>query len=189
MALAADVPDVLLAVRDGPARPRHRRSSAMWTRMFPARSSQRTRHALTELDPASNPVRALDPHRHARGRAAVRPARGELRHHSRQSRPAGVALRVARGVPRVDPTRARFDRFNLSDVFEYVSPEHYERTLEVDRRLQPAGRPARLLEHARAAPASAEPGRAPAAAGRPGRRAARTDRAFFYSAFRLEEVQ
>ena len=60
---------------------------------------------------------------------------------------------------------------------------------EVDRPLQPAGRPARLLEHAGAAP----PARSLAARLRPLDDLAdalhRTDRAFFYSAFRLEEVQ
>ena len=60
----------------------------------------------------------------------------------------------------------QFDRFNLSDVFEYVSPEHYQRTLEFDRPLQSSGGQTRVLEHAGAAPQTASTGVASAAAGR-----------------------
>ena len=67
----------------------------------------RTRHALTVLDPADNPVRALDPHRHARRRAAMCASRRALRDHPRQPRPARMALPVARGFPRAIATGAR----------------------------------------------------------------------------------
>ena len=83
----------------------------------------------------------------------------------------------------------RFDRFNLSDVFEYVSPEHYRRTLNS---IVGCSRPGARLAYwnmlvPRRRPRSLAPRLRPlddlADA------LHRTDRAFFYSAFRLEEVQ
>ena len=88
----------------GPARARHR--------LLPlrGRGCSRCNPPTNEacIDGARSGVqslRPLDPHRHARGRAAVRLAGGELRHHSSESRQAGVARGVARGVPAVDPPR------------------------------------------------------------------------------------
>ena len=85
--------------------------------------------------------------------------------------------------------RARFDRFNLSDVFEYVSVEHYHRMLEaILRRSRPGARlaywnmlaPRRRPDHLARSPAAA---RRSGAAG-----FICAIKAFFYSAFRVEEV-
>jgi S-adenosylmethionine-diacylglycerol 3-amino-3-carboxypropyl transferase len=81
------------------------------------------------------------------------------------------------------------DRFNLSDLFEYVSIDHYHRTLESILRCGRRGgrlvywnmlaarrRPERLADRLRPLDAVAET-------------LHRSDRAFFYSAFRVEEMQ
>ena len=164
-----------------------RSSSATSKGTSPRRSSS----APARADGAGSgrqPLRALDPDRHARRGAALRAARRSIRHDPRPPRSPRVALRVGRGVPRTFRPSA-FDRFNLSDLFEYVSVEHYHRMLESILAAQPTRRPARVLEHAGAATA---PG-ALAARLRPlddlGRVACISrDRAFFYSAFRVEEV-
>jgi S-adenosylmethionine-diacylglycerol 3-amino-3-carboxypropyl transferase len=82
-----------------------------------------------------------------------------------------------------------FDRFNLSDLFEYVSLEHYHRMLESILKCSRTG--ARLAYWNMLAPRR-----------RPDYLAHRlcplddlaetlhqSDRAFFYGAFRLEQVQ
>ena len=80
------------------------------------------------------------------------------------------------------------DRFNLSDLFEYVSVEHYHRMLEAMVRrsrpgarlaywnmLAPRQRPASMANRLRSLDELAA-------------RLHLADRAFFYSAFRVEEV-
>jgi S-adenosylmethionine-diacylglycerol 3-amino-3-carboxypropyl transferase len=148
----------------------------------------RTRYAATELDPADNPYM-----------------------HWILTGTHGDALPCALRAEHFDTIRARldrlewhrtsieeflgrsderdFDRFNLSDVFEYVSPDHYERVLEMIVRrgrrgarlaywnlLAPRRRPEALADRIRSCDDLAQ-------------RLHEADRAFFYSAFRVEEVQ
>ena len=179
MAMAAPVPRLLLANRDGAPRPR--------SGILPLRGEGRG-HVDPRADDARaagarsvrQPVRALDSHRHARRRAAVRAARGALRHDSRRSRSSGMALPVDGGVSRSfrcvrvralqpeRPVRIRADRPLPPDA-------------GIDRAMQPPGRaPRRRPEHL-------------AHRLRPLDEVAealhRSDRAFFYSAFRVEQVQ
>ena len=171
VALAPAVPDLLLALRDGPARPR---SGVLPLRRGDVAASilERTRHALTRAGSGGQSVRALDPHRHARRRAALRASCRALRDDPRPPRSARVALPVGRGVPRAICPGASVDRFNLSDLFEYVSLEHYHRMLEAIVRRSRPRRAARLLEHAGAAAAARQHARPSSAARRPGRPAA-----------------
>ena len=148
----------------------------------------RTRHALTELDPSTNPyVHWILTGTHGDVLPCALRAenfeiiRGNLDRLEWHELSIEEYLARSRGV--------RLDRFNLSDVFEYVSPAHYERTLRSIVRcsrsggrlaywnmLVPRRRPWRLARELR-----------------PLDDLARTlhfsDRAFFYSAFRVEEVQ
>jgi S-adenosylmethionine-diacylglycerol 3-amino-3-carboxypropyl transferase len=147
----------------------------------------RARNALTALDPAENPYLhwiltgqhgaalplALRPEHFATIRANL--DRLEWRQQSLED----FAATAAPGS---------VDRFNLSDVFEYVAPAAYEATLE---RLLRVARPgARLAYWNMLAPRS----RPEALAGRLrplaelAARLHQADKAFFYSAFVVEEV-
>jgi S-adenosylmethionine-diacylglycerol 3-amino-3-carboxypropyl transferase len=147
----------------------------------------RARHALTELDPAANPYLhwiltgqhgdalplALRPEHFATIRANL--DRLEWRQQSLEDF-------AAHATPR------SVDRFNLSDIFEYVSPAAYQATLE---RLLTVARPgARLAYWNMLAPRSRPEALADRL--RPladlAARLHRADRAFFYSAFIVEEV-
>jgi S-adenosylmethionine-diacylglycerol 3-amino-3-carboxypropyl transferase len=89
----------------------------------------------------------------------------------------------------MDRSRGRqFDRFNLSDVFEYMSLDHYQRLLGAIHRCSRAGarlvywnmlvprrRPEHLVERLRSLDDLADTLHA-------------SDRAFFYGAIRVEEV-
>ena len=82
-----------------------------------------------------------------------------------------------------------FDKYNLSDIFEYVSPAHYEHLLGAIARAGRAG--GRLAYWNMLAPR-----RRPPALGdqlRPlddlARRLHALDKAFFYGAFVVEEIQ
>lgn len=80
------------------------------------------------------------------------------------------------------------DRFNLSDVFEYVSAEHYQQILE---RLARAGRPGgRLAYWNLLVPRSRPPALADRLRPLPevAERLHRADKTFFYGAFVLEEI-
>ena len=148
---------------------------------------ERTRHALTELDPATNPYVhwiltgshgdalpcALRPEHFDTIRANL--DRLECRHVSLEEF-------TSRSGP------AAFDRFNLSDVFEYLSPERYDELLQAILRCSrpgarlaywnvfvPRRRPEHLASRLRSLDVLAN-------------RLHATDRAFFYSAFRVEEV-
>lgn len=147
----------------------------------------RTRYALTALDPAANPylqwvltgthTTALPFALRAENFDAIRRnldrlewSRGSIEEY----------LDAHRDV--------RVDRFNLSDIFEYMSPENYQRLLE---RLIAASNPgARLAYWNMLAPRS----RSEALAGRlrPKAELARElfarDKAWFYSRFVVEEV-
>jgi S-adenosylmethionine-diacylglycerol 3-amino-3-carboxypropyl transferase len=148
---------------------------------------QRTRYALTELNPAENPYLqwiltgthqtalpyALRPENFDAIRANL--DRLEWR---RQSLEEYLATAEAHSI----------DRFNLSDVFEYVSREQYARLLA---RLADVGRPGgRLLYWNMLAPR----GYLDALAHRLwplealAERLHRQDKAFFYSALIIEEI-
>jgi S-adenosylmethionine-diacylglycerol 3-amino-3-carboxypropyl transferase len=148
---------------------------------------QRTRHALTTLNPADNPyVHWILTGQHGdvlpyalreENFDAIRSRldRLEWRHQSLRG-----FLAVDRGI--------RFDRCNLSDVFEYVSPDEYEALLSQLTRVCRPG--ARLVYWnmlaPRTRPASLAGVLHPAA-----ERAARLhpeDRAFFYSRLVIENV-
>jgi S-adenosylmethionine-diacylglycerol 3-amino-3-carboxypropyl transferase len=149
---------------------------------------RRTRHALTELDPSDNPyVHWILTGTHGTALpCALRPEHFET---------------IRRRIDRLEWRRqsleeflatsadAALDRLNLSDVFEYVSPDHYHRTLELivgrSRRgarlaywnmLAPRRRPDTLSD--RLHPLDDLSGRLHL-----------EDKAFFYSAFRVEEVR
>lgn len=148
---------------------------------------RRTRHALRELDPAANPYvhwiltgthgDALPCALRAEHFDTIRGRLDRLAWH-RVSLEAFLAGTPPRSI----------DRFNLSDVFEYVSLEHYHRLLEAiagaARRggrlaywnmLAPRRRPEPMADRLRPLDDLAA-------------RLHAIDRAFFYSAFRVEEV-
>ncbi len=153
-----------------------------------SRILERTRHALTVQDPASNPYLCWilhGDHRYALPRAlraenfdAIRDNLNRLRWH-RASLGDYLAAEPAQG----------FDFFNLSDIFEYASETEYNdllrQLLAVSRpgarlvywnMLVPRSRPRSLAD--RLAPLSALASRLHAA-----------DKAFFYSRLVIEEVK
>jgi len=147
----------------------------------------RTKHALTELDPSENPYAhwILTGTHGAALPCALRPEHFETIR-DRLDRLEWHCQSVEEFVDR--SSGAPLDRFNLSDLFEYVSIEHYHRMLEgILRRsrrgarlaywnmLAPRRRPDYLGDRLR--PLDELAGRLHLA-----------DRAFFYSAFRVEEV-
>ena len=149
---------------------------------------ERTRHALTALDPSANPyVHWILTGTHGESLpCALRPEHFETIR-AGLDRLEWRQLSIEQFIARSGA--AAFDCFNLSDVFEYVSPQHYERLLEG---IVTCSRPgARLAYWNMLVPRR-----------RPDRLAARlqslddlaghlhaSDRAFFYSAFRVEEVR
>lgn len=148
---------------------------------------RRTRHALAELDPSRNPyVHWILTGTHGEALPlALRPEHFETIR-ARLDRLEWHRLSVEEFLART-PDGA-LDRFNLSDLFEYVSVEHYHRMLDEAVRCSRPG--ARLAYWNMLAPRR-----------RPERLAGRlrplddlagelhqSDQAFFYSAFRVEEV-
>jgi S-adenosylmethionine-diacylglycerol 3-amino-3-carboxypropyl transferase len=147
----------------------------------------RTRHALSGLDPSQNPyVHWILTGTHG----AVLPCALRLEHfetiRDRVDRLEWHCQSVEEFLER--SSERTMDRFNLSDLFEYVSVEHYHRMLDAiircSRRgarlaywnmLAPRRRPEHLSDRLR--PLDELAGRLHLA-----------DRAFFYSAFRVEEV-
>jgi len=147
----------------------------------------RTRHALTELDPAENPyLQWILTGRHTKALPyALRPenfdaVRANLDRLEWRCQPVEAYLEEVGG--------RGIDRFNLSDIFEYMSPSAYETLLT---RLARAGRPGARLAYWNMLAPRRRP-ESVAALLRPlGDEAARLhrlDKAFFYSAFVLEEV-
>lgn len=147
----------------------------------------RTRHALRELDPSANPyVHWILTGTHGEALPlALRPEHFDtIRDHLDRIEPH--LLSIEEMLERTGD--ASVDRFNLSDLFEYVSEAHYHRMLAG---LVRAGRPgARLVYWNMLAPRR-----------RPESMAAQLrrlddlaaplhlqDKAFFYSALRIEEV-
>lgn len=148
----------------------------------------RVRHALRELDPAENPYLywiafgrfgALLPH-------ALRPENFDpIR--SRLDRLEWRACTVQQVLAKAGP--ASFDRFNLSDVFEYLSPGQsdalFEQIVEAGRRggrvvywnmLAPRRRPARLADRLQPLYGLS-------------RRLHEQDKACFYSAFHVDKLK
>jgi S-adenosylmethionine-diacylglycerol 3-amino-3-carboxypropyl transferase len=147
----------------------------------------RTRHALSVLDPAENPyVHWILTGTHGAALpCALRPEHFETIR-DRVDRLEWHCQSVEEFLER--SSGRTLDRLNLSDLFEYVSVEHYHAMLEaiVSRSrpgarlaywnmLAPRRRPDYLSDRLR--PLDDFAGRLH-----------RTDRAFFYSAFRVEEV-
>jgi len=149
---------------------------------------EQTRHALRELDPSDNPYAhwiltgthgdALPCALRAEHFDTIRAGLDRLEWH---------CLSVEEFLDRADA--GVFDRFNLSDLFEYVSIDHYHRMLEAILRCSRPG--ARLAYWNMLAPRRRPEHLAPRL--RPLEDLAetlhRSDRAFFYSAFRVEQVQ
>jgi S-adenosylmethionine:diacylglycerol 3-amino-3-carboxypropyl transferase len=148
---------------------------------------ERTRHALRELDPSDNPyVHWILTGTH--GTALPCALRGEhfdtIR--GRLDRLEWHRASIEEHLERL-PDRS-VDRYNLSDLFEYVSVAHYHGMLDaIVRRsrpgarlaywnmLAPRRRPETMADRLRALDDLAS-------------RLHRGDQAFFYSAFRVEEV-
>ena len=148
---------------------------------------RRTMHALRELDPASNPyVHWILTGTHGEALPlALRPEHfATIRDHVDRIEPHLMSVeellsRMADGS---------VDRFNLSDLFEYVSVDHYHRMLDAILRcsrpgarlaywnmLAPRRRPDSLASRLRALDSTATVLHL-------------QDKAFFYSALRIEEV-
>lgn len=149
---------------------------------------QRTRYALTELDPATNPyVRWILEERHTPTSlpVALRRENFELI----RSRLDRLSWRCASIEEALGKEEQRFDCFNLSDIFEYMSQENYEQLLRTI--LSHANRGARLAYWNMLAPRSRP--ESLAAQLKPLKEVAdrlfAQDKAFFYSAFVVEEVQ
>ena len=148
---------------------------------------RRTRHALTELDPSKNPyVHWILTGTHGEELpAALRPEnfdviRDNLDKLRWQCTSIEAFLESCGG--------GELDRFNLSDLFEYVSPQSYHRMLEAIVRCSRRG--ARLAYWNMLAPRSRPEslaGHLQPLEGLAGRLHLE-DRAFFYSAFRVEQV-
>ena len=147
----------------------------------------RTRHALTDLDPSKNPyVHWILTGTHGDELpAALRPENFDvIRDNLDRLQWRCISLEgFLDGCG-----RGELDRLNLSDLFEYVSPESYHRTLQAvvrcSRRgarlaywnmLAPRRRPESLAAYLQPLEDLAS-------------RLHRADRAFFYSAFRVEQV-
>jgi len=148
---------------------------------------QRTRHALTTLDPLDNPyLQWILAGRHTAALPyALRPAHFEQirRNLDRLEWRCGSLADVLTGGE-----RSSVDRFNLSDVFEYMSPEEFrcalDQVLDAGRSggrlvywnlLVPRSRPEHLAGRLRPLGALAA-------------RLHQADRAFFYSALVIEEI-
>ena len=147
----------------------------------------RTTHALRELDPAANPyVHWILTGTHGVALPlALRPEHFDtIRDHLDRIEPHLLSVEELLGRT----ADSSLDRFNFSDLFEYVSVEHYHRMLDAILRcsrsgarlaywnmLAPRRRPDALAPRLRSLDADAD-------------RLHLQDKAFFYSAFRLEEV-
>lgn len=147
----------------------------------------RARHAVTALDPAANPYlqwiltgshpRALPFALRPENFAAIRANLDRLEWHEMP-----LETYLGRHGER------RFDAFNLSDIFEYMSVENYERLLD---RIVGSGRPGArlaywntLVDRRRPAHFAARLRSLDALA----RSLHARDKAFFYCAFHVEEV-
>ena len=148
----------------------------------------RTRYALTELDPSTNPyVRWILEERHT---TSALPAALRRENFERiRSRLDRFHWRCSSIEEALGSDALRYDSFNLSDIFEYMSPENYEQLLHTI--IEHANPGARLAYWNMLAPRR----RPESLAGqlKPlhelSDRLFAEDKAFFYSAFVIEEVQ
>lgn len=146
------------------------------------RIMERARYALTELDPATNPyLQWILTGRHTTALPfALRPENFEA------IRANLGRLEWRCGAIEDVLTDRSFDRFNLSDIFEYMSPANYEQLLE---RIARAGRPgARLVYWNMLAPRQRPDRLAARLRSLPAEQLFRQDKAFFYRALVIEEV-
>jgi S-adenosylmethionine:diacylglycerol 3-amino-3-carboxypropyl transferase len=147
---------------------------------------ERTRHALTELDPHANPyLQCLLTGHHDTA----------LPFYLREENVEAIRRHLDRLEWRLAPLEdflseypaGRLSKFNLSDIFEYMSEANAARLLT---RIAESARPrARLAYWNMLAPRSAPPGSPLKAVEDLGPRLLRQDKAFFYSAFIVEEVR
>ena len=145
----------------------------------------RTRHALTELDPHANPyLQWILTGRHESalpfylGEENVPLIRQHLDRLEWRLAPLEDFL--------LEYPQGRLSKFNLSDIFEYISEVN---TAQLLGRIAEAARPgARLAYWNMLAPRSAPAGSRWKAVGDLGPRLLLQDKAFFYSAFVVEEV-
>ena len=147
----------------------------------------RTRHALTSLNPADNPyLQWILTGRHTTALpCALRAENFELIR-------AGLDRLEWHCLPLEEFLQREGEqsihRFNLSDIFEYMSEDNYHRLLE---RLHSAGRPGGRLAYWNMLAPRTRP-QAMADLLRPldaeAEELFRQDKAFFYSAFVLEEI-
>lgn len=148
----------------------------------------RTKHALTELDPSDNPYLhwILTGTHDAALPCALRPENFDVIR-ANLDRLEWHCLSVEEFLERSGDRS--FDRFNLSDLFEYVSVEHYHQMLEIVLRCSRPG--ARLAYWNMLAPRRRPEHLASRLEPRDelARQLHGADRAFFYSAFRLEDVR
>ena len=188
--LAADVPAILLALRDGPARPR--------PGLLQVRRGRRGRPHPPPRRPGPDaarsggqPVPALGPDRTALWPLRCRSRPGPENFGSRDLRAHLDRLdwRLQSVEDYLDGNPdVVVDRYNLSDIFEYMSPESYERLLSrLAGRSRPGGRlaywnmlaprsrPESLADRLRPLTELAE-------------RLFAADKAAFYSRFVVEEV-
>ncbi len=148
---------------------------------------ERTRHALTELDPAANPyLQWILSGRHTTALPlALRPEHFE-RIRANLDRLEWHCRSVEDFL--VSPDAGAIDRFNLSDIFEYMSADNTARLLEklaacgkhggrlaYWNMLVPRRRPEHLADRLRPLEPLAQ-------------QLHRADKAFFYSAFIVEEI-
>lgn len=150
---------------------------------------RRTRHALTALDPADNPyLHWILTGTHGAALPWALRAENFDRIRARLDRLEWHELTLEAFLEREGPAGARIDKFNLSDIFEYMSPEN---TAALLARLAAASRPGGRLAYWN----MLAPRRRPeslAAVLRPREDVAAPlfaqDKAFFYSALVVEEV-
>ena len=152
------------------------------------RIAERTRYALTVLDPSQNPyLEWILTGRHSRSLPfALRPENFESIR-SNLDRLERRCQSIEEFLEEAGPDS--FDAFNLSDIFEYMPPEEYSRLLG---RLLEASRPgARLAYWNMLAPRSRPESLADRLVPKTelALRLAAEDKAFFYSAFVVEEVR
>lgn len=151
-----------------------------------ARILARTQHALTELDPGQNPYLQwilTGQHPHALPFALreenFEPIREHLERLEWHCRSLEDFLRDRKNA---------IDHFNLSDIFEYMSPENYQRLLQ---KIVDAGRSGGRLAYWNMLAPRRRP-EAMAGQLRPldalSQRLHHEDKAFFYSAFVVEEL-
>ena len=188
--MAASLPTLLLSNRDGTPRSRSRILSLRFRGCQLAHPGADT----TRPDgarPVRKPLSVLDPDRHAwHDAAALSSEDAILRVHEKIRANLDRLEWRCQSVEEfaAEAGTGAIDRYNLSDLFEYVSVDHYHRLLAA---LVRASRPhARLAYWNMLAPRRRPPAMADSL--RPLEESAErlhlADRAFFYSAFVLEEV-